>query len=142
MIDFIGVELDKKSIKLLKKVAKQTLKVNNQKPRKIQACVKFVYDDEIQELNKRMRNIDKVTDVLSFPNCEDVFNREITPKNFPYEVNPENGKVDIGDIVINLNRAEEQAGSYGHSFTREVAYLMVHGLLHSSAISFSEASSK
>ena len=130
MIDFIGVELDKKSIKLLKKVAKQTLKVNNQKPRKIQACVKFVYDDEIQELNKRMRNIDKVTDVLSFPNCEDVFNREITPKNFPYEVNPENGKVDIGDVVINLNRAEEQAGSYGHSFTREVAYLMVHGLLH------------
>ena len=130
MIDFIGVELDKKSIKLLKKVAKQTLKVNNQKPRKIQACVKFVYDDEIQELNKRMRNIDKVTDVLSFPNCENVFNREITPKNFPYEVNPENGKVDIGDIVINLNRAEEQAGSYGHSFTREVAYLMVHGLLH------------
>ena len=77
-----------------------------------------------------MRNIDKVTDVLSFPNCENVFNREITPKNFPYEVNPENGKVDIGDIVINLNRAEEQAGSYGHSFTREVAYLMVHGLLH------------
>ena len=130
MVDFIGEELDKKSIKLLKKIAKHTFKVNNQKHRKIQACVKFVYDDEIQELNKRMRNIDKVTDVLSFPNCEDVFNKEILPKNFPYEVNPENGKVDIGDVVINLNRAEEQAGSFGHSFTREVAYLMVHGLLH------------
>lgn len=130
MIDFIGIELDKKSIKLLKKIGKQTFKFNNQKPRKLQACVKFVYDDEIQELNKRMRNIDKVTDVLSFPNCENVFNREINKKNFPFEVNPENGKVDIGDIVINLNRAEEQAGSYGHSFTREVAYLMVHGLLH------------
>lgn len=130
MIEFVGEELDKKSLKLLKKIAKYTFKVNNQKARKLQACVKFVYDDEILELNNRMRNKNEVTDVLSFPNCEDVFNRKINAKNFPDEVNPENGKVDIGDVVINLNRAEEQAGSFGHSYIREVGYLMVHGLLH------------
>ena len=130
MVDFIGEELDKRTLKLLKKVAKQTFKVNDQSPRKIQACVKFVYDEEILELNRRMRNVDSVTDVLSFPNCENIFNVKINAKNFPDEVNPENGKVDIGDIVINLNRAQEQAGSFGHSFSREIAYLMVHGLLH------------
>lgn len=130
MIEFLGQELDKKTLKLLKKVAKETFKCNDQKHNKIEVAVTFVDDDEIQELNKRERNIDQVTDVLSFPTLDDVFNKQINKKNFPDDVNPENGKVDIGDVVINLNRAHEQAGSFGHSFTREVAYLMVHGLLH------------
>lgn len=130
MVEFLGQELDKKTLKLLKKVAKQTFKANGQRPSRIEVAVSFVDDDEIQQLNKERRNIDAVTDVLSFPNLEDVFNKKINKKNFPYDVNPENGKVDIGDVVINLNRAHEQAGSYGHSFTREVAFLMVHGLLH------------
>ena len=130
MIEFVGEELNKKSLKLFKKIAKHTFKVNSQKPRKIQACIKFVYDDEMLELNSAMRGINQTTDVLSFPNCENIFNRPINAKNFPDEVNPENGKVHIGDVVINLNRAEEQAGSFGHSLTREIGYLMVHGLLH------------
>ena len=130
MIEFLGQELDKKTLKLLKKVAKETFKCNDQKHRKIEVAITFVDDDEIRELNKAERNIDEVTDVLSFPTLNDVFNREINKYNFPDDVNPENGKVDIGDVVINLNRAHEQAGSFGHSFTREVAYLMVHGLLH------------
>ena len=130
MVDFLGQELDKKTLKLLKKVAKHTFKCVGQKPRKIEVAVTFVDDDEIQELNKQERGIDAVTDVLSFPTLNDVFNRKIDKYNFPEDVNPENGKVDIGDVVINLNKAHEQAGSFGHSFTREVAYLMVHGLLH------------
>ena len=130
MIEFLGQELDKKTLKLLKKVAKETFKSNGQKPRRIEVAVSFVDDEEIQELNKTERNINEVTDVLSFPNLDNVFNREINKKNFPLDVNPENGKVDIGDVVINLNRAQEQAGSFGHSFTREIAYLLVHGLLH------------
>ena len=130
MIEFLGQELDKKTLKLLRKVAKETFKCNDQKHNKIEVAITFVDDDEIQELNKKERNIDQVTDVLSFPTLNDVFNKQINKKNFPDDVNPENGKVDIGDVVINLNRAHEQAGSFGHSFTREVAYLMVHGLLH------------
>ena len=130
MIEFLGQELDKKTLKILRKVAKETFKCNDQKHNKIEVAITFVDDDEIQELNKKERNIDQVTDVLSFPTLNDVFNKQINKKNFPDDVNPENGKVDIGDVVINLNRAHEQAGSFGHSFTREVAYLMVHGLLH------------
>ncbi len=130
MVEFLGKELDKKTLKLLKKVAKHTFKCNGQKPRKLEVAVTFVDDDEIQEINKQERNIDEVTDVLSFPTLNEVFNKEINKKTFPDDVNPENGKVDIGDVVINLNRAQEQANSFGHSFTREVAYLMVHGLLH------------
>lgn len=130
MVEFLGKELDKNTLKLLKKVAKHTFKCNGQKPRKLEVAVTFVDDNEIQEINKQERNIDEVTDVLSFPTLNEVFNKEINKKTFPDDVNPENGKVDIGDVVINLNRAQEQANSFGHSFTREVAYLMVHGLLH------------
>ena len=121
MVEFLGKELDKKTLKLLKKVAKHTFKCNGQKPRKLEVAVTFVDDDEIQEINKQERNIDEVTDVLSFPTLNEVFNKEINKKTFPDDVNPENGKVDIGDVVINLNRAQEQANSFGHSFTREVA---------------------
>ena len=130
MIEFLGQEFDRKHIKLLKKIAKQTLKSIGQSPRKIDVAITFVDDDEIQQLNKEQRGIDAVTDVLSFPNLDDVFNKTINKKNFPQDVNPEDGRVDIGDVVINLNKAHEQAGSFGHSFTREVAYLMVHGILH------------
>lgn len=130
MIEFTGEQLSAKQIRLFKKIGKHALKVAGQKPRKIQVCVKFVYDDEMRELNKQTRGIDSTTDVLSFPNLSDHFNKEITPKNFPDDVNPENNKVMLGDVVINLNRAEEQAGSFGHSLTREIGYLMVHGILH------------
>lgn len=130
MIEFLGEEMEKKTKKLLKKIAKQTFKYTGQKFHKLQVAVEFVYDEEIQELNKKTRGIDSVTDVLSFPNLDNVFNKAINKKNFPHDVNPENGKVELGDIVINLNRAKEQAGSFGHSLTREISYLMVHGLLH------------
>ena len=130
MIEFLGEQIDKKTEKLLKKIAKQTLKFNGQKLRKVEVAVEFVYDEEIRELNKAQRGIDDVTDVLSFPTLNEVFGKKINKKNFPNDVNPENGKVCLGDIVINLNRAKEQAGSFGHSLTREISYLMVHGLLH------------
>ena len=130
MIEFLGQELDKRTLKLLKKVAKHTFKSVGQKPRKIEVAVTFVDDEEIQELNKQERGINEVTDVLSFPTLNDVFNKKINNKTFPEDVNPENGKVDIGDVVINLGKAHEQAGSFGHSFSFFVAYLMVHGLLH------------
>ena len=130
MIEFLGQELDRKTYKILKKVAKYTFKCNDQKARKIEVAITFVGDDEIREINKAERNIDEVTDVLSFPNLDDVFNKRIDKKNFPDDVNPENGKVDIGDVIINLNRANEQANEFGHSFMRELSFLMVHGLLH------------
>ena len=130
MIEFVGEEMTRKQLRLFKKIVKTTFKVTDQIASKLQVCISFVYDDEMQALNKQTRGIDATTDVLSFPNLDNHFNTTITPKRFPHDVNPENGKVMLGDVVINLNKAEEQAGSFGHSLTREIGYLLVHGILH------------
>ena len=75
----------------------------------------FVDDEEIQRINREYRKIDKVTDVISFALCDD----------------PDNQMIDeLGDIFIDLDQAFRQAKDYGHSITREVAFLAVHGYLH------------
>ena len=84
--------------------------------------VTFTDNEQIRELNKRFRSIDKPTDVLSFP-------------LFDYERESDAPAIDeisnmLGDIVISLERAQEQADEFGHSFEREVAFLCVHSMLH------------
>ena len=75
----------------------------------------FVDDEEIQRINRQYINIDRVTDVISFALCDD----------------PDNQMEDeLGDIFIDLDQAFRQAEDYGHSITREVAFLAVHGYLH------------
>ena len=80
--------------------------------------------NEIRSINKQYRNIDKETDVLSFPMFE---------KN-EIDQMVSNGKNEIpetiGDIIISVDRVEEQAKEYGHSFERELAYMVVHGFYH------------
>lgn len=82
--------------------------------------ITFVDEKTIKSLNKDFRNIDKVTDVLSFPLGE----------NGVYDTNPENNCKMLGDVVICAKRAYEQAESYGHSIKREICFLVVHSLLH------------
>lgn len=82
--------------------------------------ISFVDNEEIKKLNKTHRNIDKITDVLSFPLGE----------NGKYDINMDTGAQMLGDIVISLERAKEQAATYQHSFRREVAYLTAHSMLH------------
>lgn len=79
----------------------------------------FCGDDDIRELNKKFRNIDKATDVLSFPLLD-----------FRGGDEPDEELNELGDIVINLDRAAKQADEYGHSLEREVAFLAVHSTLH------------
>lgn len=88
--------------------------------------VEFVSKEEIRQLNARTREVDKVTDVLSYPMLDEI--KEFIPENYPYD--SEEGKVMLGSIVICGDVAEEQAKEYGHSVTREQTYLFVHGLLH------------
>ena len=80
--------------------------------------------DTIQKINNEYRNIDKPTDVLSFPMFEKVeLDKKIANQDFEYE--------DIlGDIIISIPRVEEQAKEYGHSFERELSYMVVHGFYH------------
>ena len=82
--------------------------------------VTFVDNEQIAELNAQYRNKPQPTDVLSFPLGE----------NNVYDRNPETGAVLLGDIVISLERAVEQAKLYGHSLQREVAFLTVHSMFH------------
>ncbi len=82
--------------------------------------VTFVDDERIHELNKNFRNVDRSTDVLSFPLGEDGV----------YDKNPENGACLLGDIVISVETAVRQAETYGHSLQREIGFLTVHSMLH------------
>lgn len=130
MLNFVGEQLDKKWQKKLKHIFNYALRKNGQSPRILECNVNFIYSNEMQELNNRMRGVDEVTDVLSFPNLVNIFNKKITRKEFKLDINPENNKVFLGDIVINLDRANSQAIEFGHSVEREICYLFVHGVLH------------
>lgn len=94
-------------------------------------CVEFVFVDneEIQRLNREMRNIDKVTDVLSFPSLDGIKGQAICGADYPYEID-EDGQLMLGSVVVCCDRAREQAEEYGHSFERELHYLLVHGVMH------------
>lgn len=82
--------------------------------------VRFVDNGVIRELNAQYRDTDRETDVLSFPLGE----------NGNYDLNPDNNAYMLGDIVISVEKAVQQAEEYGHSFNREMAFLTVHSMLH------------
>ncbi len=90
-------------------------------PQDAEIEVLFADLEEIQEINREQRGIDRPTDVLSFPMEEDPFNAE---------VDPESGAVFLGSMVICLQKAQTQAEEYGHSLEREIAFLTVHSVLH------------
>ena len=92
-------------------------------PENMSLNIVVVDAEQIKALNKEFRQIDKVTDVLSFPMLE-------TLSDLDEEPDAELGDVNIGDIYICRERAKEQAETYGHSYERELCFLSVHGLLH------------
>ena len=85
-------------------------------------------DAGIREINRTARNIDKATDVLSFPMFDLVAGH--LPEDWTDYIDPETGLCPLGDMAISLERAAEQADSFGHSLTREVGYLTIHSMLH------------
>ena len=82
----------------------------------------FVTNEEIHQINRQFRNVDAPTDVLSFPQLTFGDGEEA-------DVN-ENGEIVLGDIIISVERAKEQAEEYGHGLKREIAFLTVHSMLH------------
>lgn len=87
---------------------------------KAEVSVLFVDDDMIHQLNRQHRNIDRATDVLSFPLGE----------NGVYDINNDTGAKLLGDIVISIPHAIDQAERYGHTLQREIGFLTVHSMLH------------
>ncbi|MBS5925626.1 MAG: rRNA maturation RNase YbeY [Clostridium sp.] len=93
----------------------------------------FVDNDEIREINNETRNIDKETDVLSFPMLDYPKDRVFKDvyKNYEFDETYMDGEeLVLGDIVLSLEKALEQSNEYNHSFKREASYLVVHSVLH------------
>ena len=110
----------KNKIKKIYKLAMEELNYSEL----IGICVSFVSEEEIKKLNKKHRNVDKVTDVLSFPMTE------IKPGDDLALFREEQEEIFLGDVVICTKRARQQAKEYGHSYNRELCFLALHGLLH------------
>lgn len=123
-IVYKDIEENKEYEEVIKKVINQCYKEEKIENSKLFITITLTNPENIQKINKEYRNIDKPTDVLSFPMFEkEELNKKIANNDFEYE--------DIlGDIVISVQRVEEQAKEYGHSFERELSYMVVHGFYH------------
>ena len=100
---------------------------------KCEVSLLFVDNDEIKEINNETRNIDKETDVLSFPMLEYSENKVFKEQYKDHEFLPsdlDGEELVLGDIVLSLEKALEQSKEYNHSFEREASYLVVHSVLH------------
>ena len=93
-------------------------------------CVELsiVDGDTIREVNKQFREVDSVTDVLSFPSLE--VKLPFVAEDYPMDVDPSSGEIMLGEIMLCYARMVEQSEEYGHSKERESCYLVLHGLLH------------
>lgn len=101
-------------------------------PFEAEISLTLVGNEEIQGMNREHRGIDKVTDVLSFPMTDFQVPGDFSflNKGDPEYFDPDSGELMLGDIVICMERAEEQAEEYGHSKKREFAFLIAHSMLH------------
>ena len=91
--------------------------------------VAIVGEEEIRQLNSEIRHIDRITDVLSFPSLDGIKGKTLRAADYPTETD-ENGYLFIGSIAVCEKRAREQAEEYGHSYGRELNYLVTHGIFH------------
>ena len=111
---------------LIEIVLQKCFEVECINPTSFYICVTLTDPKTIQEINKQYRNINKPTDVLSFPMFEKEELNEILENAI---FNTQIQEV-LGDIIISISKVEEQAKEYGHSFERELAYMIVHGFYH------------
>ncbi len=89
----------------------------------------LVDEEEIRRLNREVRGVDRVTDVLSFPSLDGIKGEFLSADNYGDELDEED-RLYLGSIAICEKRAKEQAEEYGHPYARELNYLTVHGVLH------------
>lgn len=116
---------------IVAQVAEKVLDTENC-PYEVQLNVLLTDNEGIHAFNKQYRDIDKETDVLSFPNLD--FEKEgefeIAEEDEADYFDPDTGELILGDIIISVDKVQEQAESYGHSLKREFAFLVAHSMLH------------
>ncbi|MBR6779253.1 MAG: GTPase Era [Clostridia bacterium] len=126
MVEILGFDEFKQDLERVFNEVSKNLSL----PKKIKVNLIKTDEQEIRTLNRDTRNIDKVTDVLSYPYTNLQVGQKLKLKDYALDIDPTDGLLTIGDIYICEKRAQEQAKEYGHSFKREVCFLFCHGLLH------------
>ena len=123
-LEYVDVEENKTYEAIIEKVMQKCFEVENLINSKLYVSVTLTTPAQIHKINKQYRNVDRPTDVLSFPMFEkDELEEKIKNNDFLHE--------DVlGDLVISIEQVEKQAEEYGHSFEREFAYMLVHGFYH------------
>lgn len=119
-IEYMQIDSNNRYEDIIKKVINKCFEVEKIDKKKLYVNIILTNPEVIRQYNKKYRNIDNETDVLSFPMFE---KEELTSFNtIVQEV--------LGDIIISIDRVKKQATEYGHSFERELAYMLVHGFYH------------
>lgn len=119
-IEFLDIEENKEYSQIIEKVIHKCFEEEDLLKTKLYISIILTTPDKIQEMNNEYRKINKTTDVLSFPMFE---KEEISDLSIMTEE-------PLGDIVISIEKVKEQAEEYGHSFERELSYMVVHGFYH------------
>lgn len=123
-IEYLDLQENKEYEEIVKRVVEQCFKEEKLEESKLYISITLTTPENIHKINKQYRNVDKETDVLSFPMFEkEELDAKIKNQNFEHE--------DVlGDIVISIEKVKGQAKEYGHSFEREFSYMIVHGFYH------------
>lgn len=128
-IEWVGQKLSCKDKSVIKKSIKETI-LELEQPKNIIVCVNIVSPEEMQEINKRTRNIDKVTDVLSFPSASLVPFEKISIVSDESKEFAICGSFFVGDMAICMKEVERQQAEYEESKKRVLARLVIHSMLH------------
>ena len=126
------IEVNEELINIINEVCEKALKAEEVNI-PYQISLLFVDNEEIRDINRETRGIDKATDVLSFPMLDypkDKVFKEVYKETKFNEIYLDGEELVLGDMVLSLERAKEQSIEYNHSFNREVCYLVVHSILH------------
>lgn len=119
-LNYLDIDENDSYKEIIKKVLKKCFEIEKLANKNLYVNVVLTNAKNIKSINKEHRGIDKETDVLSFPMFE---------KNEVANLDNTNEDI-LGDMVISIERVEEQAKEYGHSFERELAYMVVHSFYH------------
>ena len=119
-IEFLKIRKNQKYKDFIEMIVQTCFTIEKLEKKNLSVSIILTTPEEIRKTNQKYRNIDKETDVLSFPMFEKKEIKELKGE-FPET---------LGDIMISIERVKEQAKEYGHSFERELSYMVVHGFYH------------
>ena len=123
-ITYLDLAEDKSYDKIVEKVLQKCYEEEKLLDSKLIITITFTTPEQIHKINKEYRQVDRPTDVLSFPMFE---RKELEEKIANQDFEQEDV---LGDIIISIEKVKEQAIEYGHSFERELSYMLVHGFYH------------